>query len=138
MHKNRKRFQALMLAAAITLAAVPGTAFAVWAAEPETTVEAQDPSTTEETVFTEAGAGIALPEVSLNTEEISSTGIPGEEIAEQGETGTEEAGTEEAGIVETGTEESGTEEAGIEETGVEDPGIEETGNACGERLHRNG
>ena len=127
MHKNRKKFQALVLAAAITLAAVPGTAFAVWAAEPETTVEAQDPSTTEETVFTEAGAGIALPEVSLNTEEISSTGIPGEEIAEQGETGTEEAGTEEAGIVETGTEESGTEESGIEETGVEEPGIEETG-----------
>ena len=120
MHKNRKRFQALVLAAAITLAAVPGTAFAA-AAEPETTVEAQDPSTTEETVFTEAGAGIALPEVSLNTEEIPFTGIPGEEIADQGETGIEEAGMEE-----TGTEEAGTEEAGIEEAGIEEAGTEET------------
>lgn len=127
MHKNRKRFQALVLAAAITLAAVPGTGFAVLAAEPEMTEEAQDSSTSEETGLTEAGAGIALPEVSLNTEENSISGIPGEESTDQGENGTEESNIEETGTEENNIEENNIEEAGIEEAGIEETGTEEAG-----------
>lgn len=92
MHKNRKRFQALVFAAAIILAAVPGAGFTARAAEPEIPAETAypsepempaenayplEPEITAETAYpleaeetaADAVDGIALPAVSLSQEE---------------------------------------------------------------------
>ena len=113
MHKNRKRFQALVLAAAITLAAVPGTGFTARAAEPEIPAETayplepeipagtaypSEPEIPAETAYpleaeetaADAVDGIALPAVSLNQEESVFGEIPAEDEIEEDSTNPED------------------------------------------------
>ena len=113
MHKNRKRFQALVLAAAITLAAVPGTGITALAAEPEMPTEAaypleaeipagtaypSEPEIPAETAYpleaeetaADAVDGIALPAVSLNQEESVFGENPAEDEIEEDSTNPED------------------------------------------------
>ncbi len=113
MHKNRKRFQALVLAAAITLAAVPGTGFTARAAEPEIPAETAYPLEPEipagtaypsepeipaetaypleaEEIAADAVDGIALPAVSLNQEKSVFGEIPAEDEIEEDSTNPED------------------------------------------------
>ncbi|MBE6001546.1 MAG: hypothetical protein E7239_09210 [Sarcina sp.] len=113
MHKNRKRFQALVLAAAIILAAVPGTGFTARAAEPEIPAETayplepeipaetaypSEPEIPAETAYpleaeetaADAVDGIALPAVSLNQEESVFGEIPAEDEIEEDSTNPED------------------------------------------------
>ena len=81
MHKNRKRFQALVLAAAITLAAVPGTGFTARAAEPEIPAEtaySSEPKIPAETAYSsepEMPTEVAYP---LEAEIPAGTAYPSE------------------------------------------------------------
>ena len=113
MHKNRKRFQALVFAAAIILAAVPGAGFTARAAEPEIPAETAypsepempaenayplEPEITAETAYpleaeetaADAVDGIALPAVSLNQEKSVFGEIPAEDEIEEDSTNPED------------------------------------------------
>lgn len=152
MHKNRKRFQALVLAAAIILAAVPGTGFKARASEPEIPAETAYPSEPEipaETAYpleaeetaADAVDGIALPAVSLNQEESVFGEIPAEDNTEEGTVGNgsmEEPAPEdpspEYSLPEKTAEEGISEEVGTEESVSEEGNGDEacTGPEAGE------
>ena len=155
MHKNRKRFQALVFAAAIILAAVPGAGFTARAAEPEIPAETAYPSEPEmpaenayplepeitaeiayplEAEETAAAAvdGIALPAVSLSQEESVIGETPAEDNTVEDPVGNgsmekpaPEDPSPEYSLPEETTEEGTSEKVGPEE-GVS--GVSEVGN----------
>ena len=152
MHKNRKRFQALVFAAAIILAAVPGAGFTARAAEPEIPAETAYPSEPEmpaenayplepeitaeiayplEAEETAAAAvdGIALPAVSLSQEESVIGETPAEDntVEDPVGNGSMEKPAPEDPSPEYSLPEETTEEGTSEKVGPEE-GVSEVGN----------
>ena len=152
MHKNRKRFQALVFAAAIILAAVPGAGFTARAAEPEIPAETAypsepempaenayplEPEITAETAYpleaeeTAAAAvdGIALPAVSLSQEESVIGETPAEDntVEDPVGNGSMEKPAPEDPSPEYSLPEETTEEGTSEKIGPEE-GVSEVGN----------
>ena len=152
MHKNRKRFQALVFAAVIILAAVPGAGFTARAAEPEIPAETAypsepempaenayplEPEITAETAYpleaeeTAAAAvdGIALPAVSLSQEESVIGETPAEDntVEDPVGNGSMEKPAPEDPSPEYSLPEETTEEGTSEKIGPEE-GVSEVGN----------